>query len=310
MDFTVKKCAYCNEKFTDSDDIVVCPECGAPHHRKCWFKKGSCACEELHGKEVDYTFTQVDEEQSEPLSEASFDAPEGEPSAAQTMQNEIKEVVDELQSKTVNELFIDGEAADIYEVAIGKNQRYYIPRFLLLDKAKRAKMWNTIAFFTPLSWSVYRKLYKFAAAFLALYIVIIGVTFAPFVAISDELEESFIECYEEDEQFAMNILNYSNGVSGSTITQKQQKLVDLIDGVTYPYWVSYLIFFALFAARVVFGFAATPQYLKSLKSKINRAKTVLSDKEDLKLYLARKCGTLPLWFAVIIALLELRFLLV
>ena len=30
------------------DDIVVCPECGAPYHRACYQEKGQCIFEELH----------------------------------------------------------------------------------------------------------------------------------------------------------------------------------------------------------------------------------------------------------------------
>ncbi len=42
-------CPICDKEFTDSDDIVVCPECGAPHHRECYLKNGACAFAEKHG---------------------------------------------------------------------------------------------------------------------------------------------------------------------------------------------------------------------------------------------------------------------
>ena len=32
-DYKNKKCVVCKELFSDYDDIVVCPECGAPYHR-------------------------------------------------------------------------------------------------------------------------------------------------------------------------------------------------------------------------------------------------------------------------------------
>lgn len=41
-------CPVCLKKITETDDVVVCPDCGAPHHRECWSKLGHCGCIELH----------------------------------------------------------------------------------------------------------------------------------------------------------------------------------------------------------------------------------------------------------------------
>lgn len=35
--------------FTSDDDIVVCPECGAPYHRACYQQAGHCIFQEKHG---------------------------------------------------------------------------------------------------------------------------------------------------------------------------------------------------------------------------------------------------------------------
>lgn len=43
------ECPYCGKKFTENDDIVVCPDCGTPHHRECYKEHGVCANNELHG---------------------------------------------------------------------------------------------------------------------------------------------------------------------------------------------------------------------------------------------------------------------
>lgn len=47
------RCPVCNKKFASSDDIVVCPLCGAPHHRECYAQQGECAfaADHLSGKE-------------------------------------------------------------------------------------------------------------------------------------------------------------------------------------------------------------------------------------------------------------------
>jgi hypothetical protein len=42
------RCPVCNKKFAQTDDIVVCPICGAPHHRDCYRIKNECAFVEEH----------------------------------------------------------------------------------------------------------------------------------------------------------------------------------------------------------------------------------------------------------------------
>lgn len=53
LDYTGVKCPVCERPFQPDDDIVVCPECGAPYHRECYQKEGKCIFDELHaeGKE-------------------------------------------------------------------------------------------------------------------------------------------------------------------------------------------------------------------------------------------------------------------
>lgn len=46
--FTHKLCPVCRAPFGENDDIVVCPECGTPHHRACWAKIGCCGVEQYH----------------------------------------------------------------------------------------------------------------------------------------------------------------------------------------------------------------------------------------------------------------------
>lgn len=41
-------CPVCKKKFTDADDIVVCPDCGTPYHRACWAEVGDCIHADKH----------------------------------------------------------------------------------------------------------------------------------------------------------------------------------------------------------------------------------------------------------------------
>lgn len=48
MNYIDIACPVCDEKFTDSDDVVVCPVCGTPHHRSCWKENGGCKNAQKH----------------------------------------------------------------------------------------------------------------------------------------------------------------------------------------------------------------------------------------------------------------------
>lgn len=50
MDYIGEKCPVCNKEFNGDDDVVVCPECGAPHHRECYKLENKCAYSDRHGE--------------------------------------------------------------------------------------------------------------------------------------------------------------------------------------------------------------------------------------------------------------------
>ena len=54
-------CPVCHAKFFEDDDIVVCPICGAPHHRDCYKYEGHCHFESDHGTENQWKMPEVSE---------------------------------------------------------------------------------------------------------------------------------------------------------------------------------------------------------------------------------------------------------
>ncbi|MEG2174240.1 MAG: RING finger protein [Oscillospiraceae bacterium] len=51
MNFIGTSCVQCGHAFEDGDDVVVCPECGAPHHRSCYRDLGHCALSNQHASD-------------------------------------------------------------------------------------------------------------------------------------------------------------------------------------------------------------------------------------------------------------------
>lgn len=72
MKFTGCTCAYCNNIFNETDDVVVCPVCGSPHHRECYKEKGSCANDAMHSEGFSWIFP----EELRPKEEKKPAAPE------------------------------------------------------------------------------------------------------------------------------------------------------------------------------------------------------------------------------------------
>lgn len=70
MDFLGKKCPVCSKNFHEDDDIVVCPKCGAPYHRKCYNEKGKCIFTNLHKNGERW---KSEEEQQEEKQSAHFE---------------------------------------------------------------------------------------------------------------------------------------------------------------------------------------------------------------------------------------------
>lgn len=82
--FANKLCPVCRAPFTEGADIVVCPECGTPHHRVCYMTKGKCALEEYHAQGFSWNGRLPDEPapekpQSAPADPHHADYPQGTP---------------------------------------------------------------------------------------------------------------------------------------------------------------------------------------------------------------------------------------
>lgn len=48
MLFEGQKCFVCTKRFVKGDDVVVCPDCGTPYHRDCYFIESKCTNTEIH----------------------------------------------------------------------------------------------------------------------------------------------------------------------------------------------------------------------------------------------------------------------
>lgn len=297
MDFKNYFCPVCGEDFNEEDDVVFCPECGTPHHRSCWVKNGKCINENLHNSndniEVTYTKSAV----TETVSESAEKAPESPIDVDFSGQPQNPQPI-ELNSDTL----INGKRAYLYEIAIRKNQKYYIPRFILADKGMKAPSWNFVAFLVPMAWTLYRKMYKISAIIFAIYIAVFSVT-SYFILSNDAYVEASLACMEEDPDFLSKIALYESG-EDVKLTQKQQQLIKATEGIQIPGYVSTGSMIIFYVIRFLMGVNGNRLYLKKLTKSIENGENKGFTSDGLKSYVYKKNGTLPIIIAVFVGLFE------
>ncbi len=297
MKYTNYKCPICSNQFTEEDDVVVCPECGTPHHRECYIQNGACANSDKHGtnEPIEVEFVDVEEKKEPVLEENETEE------KAENSEQLVQEIIEEMKGAK-GDYMLNGKHVSFYEAAIGKNQKFYIPHFMMMDKTKKAVSWNIAGFFVPLAWCLYRKMYKFAAIILALYMLIIGFVGYSFVQ-NEEIMNSFTECVQEDPNFYENILLYRTSTNVS-LTEKQVKFNELTNNFTLPVPFQIFMYIVIYGTRILMGIYATNLYYKKLTKNIERVEKLDLSPDMKRSILFRKCGTLPFFIAVIVGFLE------
>lgn len=167
MKYTGKMCVSCGKKFTDTDDIVVCPECASPHHRECYRNSGRCANENLHA--TDFDWNQINR-----------------PVKAETVQKEDEQVVINL-SESVEDMLkqpffaksmkmVDKNGCTLREILdfVHTNLLYYIPVFMRIRDFGKSVSFNLICFVAPPVYFASRKMWFWAilTAFLSVLLLI------------------------------------------------------------------------------------------------------------------------------------------
>ena len=298
MKYTNYKCPVCNNQFTEDDDVVVCPECGTPHHRECYIQNGNCANADKHGTNEPIEVEFVDVEENNDTSSQTETAEK----ETENPQQIVQEVIEEMKGGN-GDYMLNGKHVSFYEAAIGKNQKYYIPHFMIMDKTKKAVSWNIAGFFVPLAWCLYRKMYKFAAIILALYVLMIG-TIGFTIMSNEEFINSINECAQEDPNFYENILLYNTKNSNVSLTEKQMKLNKLTNEYKPPVPVQIMTYLITYGIRIIMGIYATNLYYKKLTKNIEKVDKLDLSPDMKRSVLFRKCGTLPFIIVAIIGFLE------
>lgn len=198
------RCPVCNKKFAETDDIVVCPICGAPHHRDCYAAKNQCAFVEDHlsGKEWNDPAVQTaagEDAQQEANTVQSctrcgaanpmdsfFCQICGHPLAANPANRQTQTNTHQwgmpgfqVQVDTISMAYggldpeseIQGEKVKDLAQYIGSGSAYYLPRFQMLSESNRSVSFNFCAMFFGCFYYFYRKMYLLGGFLLAMMLI-------------------------------------------------------------------------------------------------------------------------------------------
>lgn len=237
-DYIGARCIICEKNFEKDDEIVVCPECGTPYHRECYFKEGKCVNNILHSKNQSWKSTFQKEETDadtikckacgeenpqnglfcnkcgSPLNQTQGNtSQQGElpPFFAQAFSQEGSS-----QNTFTPESEIEGITIKEYNEYVGSNQIYFISQFIRFGKFGGKLSLNIFALFFPEFYYFYRKMNLVGVLFFALRFFL-QIPFAiqlmsdlNYVAIADYLTKLF-------SVQTLNVISFLSGTLGTAM---------------------------------------------------------------------------------------------
>lgn len=199
--YTGLLCESCKETFTDNDDIVVCPDCGAPHHRSCYEAQGHCALQEKHSDKFVWQAQRPNNENEQHQTASTIcpncnaaNPPQGrycqmcgtplengstsEPNAygqyshgAQGYSAQQDSGSNSNSNTTFERWDIDGVSSQELSAYTGSGSYYFLRQFKLIHRTQYHISWNWSALIFNFFYFFYRKMYKIGFALLGFYVV-------------------------------------------------------------------------------------------------------------------------------------------
>lgn len=198
MNFENMKCDGCGRVFEKDDDVVVCPECGTPQHRRCYELCGGCVNSGKHKlgfewqkenlpEKAENNFKAENEAQGnitqsrqdipprsgffgnmDPGIGDSID-PNGElPRLDDLIESRVKALAPGITPEQRSERLCGAELGTTISF-IGSNAAVYVKKFRKREHENK-HTFNWAAFFFTPYWFFYRKLYKAGAIYISLLI--------------------------------------------------------------------------------------------------------------------------------------------
>lgn len=294
MDFTNIKCPVCDIEFKDGDDVVVCPECGTPHHRECYEKENRCFYENKHndgfsfgeesntdsnGKEADTVI--CPRCKAENQKGMFYCGKCGYPLSAQNS-NTYQNTYQNTNTNTTFPGFMDpmagvnpeenmGEGVTAGEVSkfVQNNTPYFIRVFNNIKNFNKGRF-CFVAFLFSGGYLLYRKMYKIGGIITAIMLLL-------------WTSELYIHYCTPAGQKMIELMNnyYTSVTTAASSTQAVNELMQSISSLDnisiFLLGLMYFCSIAQFALRIIIGIFSNRWYFKHCKTKISAIKKENSD---------------------------------
>ena len=325
MDFLGNKCPVCDKYFHSDEEIVVCPECGTPHHRECYEALGHCKNEELHAEGYDYS--EAHQEKKERVitcpscgkdnDDASFfckycgsplsreDDRNNADGTAQPGQNAgygqnagfgqgapgAFPFMDPMAGVPADADLGDGVTAGEAAKYVKQNTPYFIRIFSNIKDFNRSKFNFAAALFSG-GYMLYRKMYKVGAIITAIQLAI--------MLLSTFVRIQYASFYTE---FATQYLN------ASTTTQFLEYFSRLASADMFILYLPSILSFIQLVMMIVIGATFNRMYMKHCKREIIKIKETAAEDENPDTLLQTKGGVnMPLAVSLLVTNLIINYL--
>lgn len=289
LDYKGVECPVCKKVFTDNDDIVVCPECGTPHHRECWFSLSHCVNEQKHSDSFEYELPRIKQIENEIL---NANLPEG--------GNDITPIPQAVEPQTqgqsgpvfqapilggMGKLGIDfGSNPTIADIPLEEaiafvgddsSSSRLLFKLTMIDKFKSLRL-NFVVLFFPYLWFFYRKMYKVGAIVMALMLF---VTAAFTNSNTLKYQQRVFSLYMQAAQGEISVEDYNaamlklqqEGTGNSYIYELAPQVLNLV-------------------IRIFFAIMANKLYLEHMKKQVLKIREECSSMDEYMAALKRKGG--------------------
>lgn len=300
MDYIGKKCPVCENYFHADDDIVVCPDCGTPHHRECYESLGHCCNESLHKTGFDYSETETKEEKDHvivckrcgkeneadaffckycatPLTDDQKKTDNQQNTAYnQQGQNFAMPFLDPLGGVPSDTDLGDGITAGEAAKYVKQNTPYFIRVFANIRNLNKSKFNFAAALFSG-GYMLYRKMYRIGAFITAVQAAMILVRMYLAYVFTD-LYTGLANCYINATSTEQMVDSFSKYINGLTSLQ------------VFMLYLPSLLSIAQIILMIVIGLTFNRQYMNDCKKKIIAIKNSAKEGENPDTLLQTKGG--------------------
>ena len=292
-------CPVCGQPFAETDDVVHCPDCGAPHHRACWEQNGGCVHAGEHAQGFVWHSQGGQDEGSAPpqTSRCPRCGADCAPDALVCSEcgHRFGRIPVGTQRFDYNaDFFLRGVDADpaedlggvtVRDAATYVQQRAadYVRKFKAQRDGKKAG-WNWAAFLFSPFWFFYRKAYRAGALFLGVMMVLGVFAAIPLSRVRDntmQVVQAYVTIDEQStyEQVASDLA----ALKGEPMQKVQSALL--------RYAVGLIVYGAvLFVPNFFAAVFADQLYKKKIVREVQSMRDFASDEHTFRMLALRRGG--------------------